>query len=113
MKSALYFINVYVIIYKVIFMTKIYVVRHCEAEGNILKMFQGLTDLDITPLGAKQLEALSKHFENIHIDRVFASPLIRALKTGKAIIGNKNLPLEIDDTLIELNGGIIEGKTYK
>lgn len=93
-------------------MTKIYVVRHCEAEGNVRRMFQGLTNLDITELGAKQLEALSKRFEDIHIDRVLSSPLTRALKTGLAVIGNKNITLETDDELIELNGGVIEGKTY-
>ncbi len=93
-------------------MTKIYVVRHCEAEGNVSRMFQGLTNLDITELGAKQLEALSKRFEDIHIDRVLSSPLTRAIKTGRAVIGNKNITLETDDELIELNGGVIEGKTY-
>ncbi len=93
-------------------MTNIYIVRHCEAEGNVKRMFQGLTDLDITELGVKQLKALEERFSAIHIDRVIASPLIRTRKTAKAIIGEKSIPLEIDEGLIELNGGIIEGKTF-
>ena len=40
-------------------MTKIYIVRHCEAMGNLERKFQGLTDLDISDLGKKQLKALS------------------------------------------------------
>lgn len=93
-------------------MTRIYIVRHCEAVGNIKRIFQGHTDLDITELGAKQLEALQNRFSDIKLDRVFSSPLIRAKKTGLAIIGEKNIPLEINDGLIEINGGVIEGKEY-
>lgn len=93
-------------------MTKIYIVRHCEAVGNIKRMFQGLTDLDITELGTKQLKALEKRFSSIQIDRVLSSPLLRTRKTAKAIIGNKNIELEIEQGLIELDGGVIEGKTY-
>lgn len=93
-------------------MTRIYIVRHCETVGNIKKIFQGLTDLDITELGSRQLEALSKRFEAIPLDKVFASPLLRTRKTAKAIIGKKDIDLEIEQGLIELNGGVIEGKTY-
>ena len=39
-------------------MTKIYIVRHCEAIGNVKRIFQGSTDLDISETGAKQLEYL-------------------------------------------------------
>ncbi len=93
-------------------MTKLYIVRHCETEGNIKHVFQGRSDLNITELGAKQLKALEKRFESIHIDRVFSSSLPRAKKTGLAIIGKRNIPLEIDDGLIEFSGGVVEGKTF-
>ncbi len=93
-------------------MTKVYIVRHCETEGNLKHIFQGHIDLEITELGAKQLKTLEMRFEDIHIDRVFSSPLLRAKKTGLAIIGGKNIPLELDDGLIEVNGGAVEGKTF-
>ena len=93
-------------------MTRIYLIRHCEAIGNIKKMFQGLSDFDITELGSRQLKALEKRFESIHIDRVLSSPLLRTRKTANAIIGKRSLQLEIEEGLIELNGGVIEGRTY-
>ncbi len=93
-------------------MTRVYLVRHCEAQGNIKRIFQGTTDLDISELGAKQLEFLEKRFESIHIDRVFSSPLIRTKKTAKAIIGNKNIELELLDSIIELHGGVVEGRPF-
>lgn len=93
-------------------MTKIYLVRHCEALGNVQKIFQGTTDLDITELGQKQLDYLTKRFENIHLDCVYSSPLIRTQKTAKAIIGTKELTPIIHKDLIELDGGKLEGKPF-
>lgn len=93
----------------VIFMVTVYLIRHCEAEGNVRGIFQGSTDLDITPLGAKQLEFLSKRFENIHIDRVYSSPLLRAYKTAQAVSAPKGLEVITDEDLREINGGVIEG----
>ncbi len=92
--------------------TTIYVIRHCEAEGNRTGRFQGHIDSDITNIGEKQIVCLAERFRDIHIDRVFSSPLIRAKKTAKAIADMKHLPLEIENDLIEISGGEIENMTY-
>lgn len=94
-------------------MTKLYIVRHCEAMGNVNRIFQGSTDLDISETGAKQLEYLTKRFEDIQIDRLYSSPLIRAKKTALAIAGNRDIPVEINSGLREMHGGIVEGKPFK
>lgn len=90
-------------------MTTVYLIRHCEAEGNVLGIFQGTTDLDISATGKKQLEFLSERFKNIHIDKVYSSPLIRAYKTAEAVAKPKGLKVIADAGLTEINGGIIEG----
>ncbi len=91
-------------------MTKIYFVRHCEAIGNVKHIFQGVSDFDISEMGIKQLEFLKKKFENIELDKIYSSPLKRAYKTALAIKGDKDLDVIIHDGLIEIDGGIIEGK---
>lgn len=93
-------------------MTKIYLVRHCEALGNLRRVFQGTTDLDITDLGEKQLEKLSERFDGIKLDKIYSSPLIRAYKTALAIKGNRDIEIEIYKDLSEIDGGIIEGKPF-
>lgn len=93
-------------------MTKIFMVRHCEAIGNVKHIFQGITDLDITDLGEKQLECLTKRFEDIPLDRVYASPLTRTVKTARAIVGQKDIQLIPDRGLIEMNCGIMDGKPF-
>lgn len=94
-------------------MTKIYIVRHCEAMGNVMRIFQGSSDTEISETGEKQLEYLKKRFENTEIDTVFSSPLIRARKTALAVIGERNIVPIDDKGLIELDGGIVEGKPFR
>ena len=94
-------------------MTKIYFIRHCEAEGNVRRIFQGTTDTDISEKGAKQLSYLSKRFKDIKIDKAYSSPLIRAKKTAFAAIEGKNMGVTDRPMLCELNGGIVEGKPFR
>ena len=93
-------------------MTEIYMVRHCEAIGNVKRIFQGASDLDISETGAKQLEYLKHRFADISLDRVYTSPLIRAKKTALAVIGGRDIELIPESGLRELNGGIVEGKPF-
>ena len=93
-------------------MTKIYIVRHCEAMGNVMRLFQGSSDMDISETGEKQLQYLKKRFETIPLDAVYTSPLTRAKKTALAVIGNRDLKSTDEKGLIELDGGILEGKPF-
>lgn len=77
-----------------------------------MRIFQGSTDLDISPIGAKQLEYLKKRFENIHIDKIYSSPLIRAQKTAEAIKGEKDIEIVLLKELSELHGGVVEGRKF-
>ena len=96
----------------VIIMVTVYIVRHCEALGNLARVFQGQTDYDITEKGAKQLECLAKRFENIHIDKVYASPLTRTQKTAKSVADPKGLPIVLDERLREIHFGDFENAPY-
>ncbi len=96
----------------VIKMTKIYIIRHCEAMGNVLRIFQGSSDLDISELGKVQLKYLEERFNGIPLDRIYSSPLKRAIKTAEAVKGIKNIDVEAHEGLIELHGGVVEGKPF-
>ena len=83
-------------------MTEIYMVRHCEAIGNVKRLFQGSSDFDISETGEKQLEYLKTRFKDIPIDKVYTSPLIRAKKTALAVIGDRDLKPIDEKGLIDL-----------
>ena len=46
-------------------MTKVYLIRHAEAEGNYYRRIQGHWDGGITARGHKQIAALAERMDNI------------------------------------------------
>lgn len=90
--------------------TRLYLVRHCQSEGNKLNVFQGVSEYDISPDGRKQLDLLSLRFRNIRIDAIYSSPLLRAVKTAEAINAYHRLPVVRLDALREIDLGELEGK---
>lgn len=88
---------------------KLYLVRHGETEWNVLNKVCGRTDLPLTENGLAQASALAQKLAPIPLDRVIASPLMRAQQTAAAIAAVHGLPVETDARLIEQNYGIYEG----
>lgn len=94
-------------------MTTIYLIRHTQAEGNLYRAMQGHWDGDITPLGLKQIEKLSKAMSNVHVDRVYASDLYRAVITAKLGVAEpRGLEVETDSRLREIDVGDWETKFF-
>lgn len=93
-------------------MMKIYLVRHCESEGNKSRIFQGQHDTDISEKGAKQLTYLAKRFKDVKLDKIYASRLTRAHKTAKAVADSKGMDVITDNNFIEINLGDFDGKPW-
>ena len=91
-------------------MTRIYLVRHAEAEGNIYRIFQGQQDTLLTETGNVQTRALGERFRDIHVDAVYSSDLYRAAATAAAICRVKDLPLTRVSALREVCVGKWEGR---
>ncbi len=89
--------------------TKLYLIRHCEALGNINDTFQGSIDEDITEKGQRQLDNLAERCKDIPFDVIYSSPLIRALKTAQAANRHHGLEIITDPAFTEINGGEFEG----
>ena len=94
-------------------MTRLYLIRHAEAQGNIARVFHGQFDSDITPNGQKQLSLLSKRFETIDYDAVYSSDLKRAHKTAQAVVGQRAMDIALEKDLREINGGDWENLPFE
>ncbi|MBR5943288.1 MAG: Holliday junction resolvase RuvX [Clostridia bacterium] len=92
--------------------TRVYLIRHAQAEGNLTRRFHGVTDADLTPTGEKQLEYLKKRCAEYRFDAAYSSPLKRAKKTALAAIGDRDLELNTDPCLLEMNIGALEDVPY-
>ncbi len=93
-------------------MTKIYLIRHAEAEGNLYRRVQGHYNGDITTKGYKQISQLAERFREIEIDALYASDLKRTQKTAGAILKYHDLPLNINPCLKEVGMGVWEDQPW-
>ncbi len=83
----------------------IYLVRHSESIANTLGIYQGQTyDTDLSPLGVRQAQALSKKLANIRFDAIYCSGLKRTRQTAQVLGKPINEP-----ALLETNHGRWEG----
>lgn len=89
--------------------TRLILIRHAEAEGNVKRIFHGWTDGDITPKGHIQAQRVAQRLKDMHIDVLYSSSLKRTLSTAEYIAQAKNLPIIRTDKLKEINGGDWEG----
>ncbi len=93
-------------------MTRIYLIRHAEAEGNLYRIAQGQYDSILTDRGWRQVRALEGRFSPIHIDAVYSSDLYRTCATASAIYLPKSLPLLRRKGLREIHVGAWEQRTW-
>lgn len=75
-------------------MKKIYLIRHCEAEGQP-------AEASLTDNGFQQANRLSKFFRDMPIDRIISSPYKRAVQTAEPLAKSRNLEIEKNDLLTE------------
>ena len=85
--------------------TRVFLVRHAEAEGNAQEFFQGGIDTQLTEKGTRQLDCLAERFRPEHLDAVYTSPFARAKQTAEAVNRFHGLPLTEDIRLREINAG--------
>lgn len=86
-------------------MTKVYLIRHAEAEGNLYRRVHGWYNSLITDNGYRQIAALEERFRDVPIDAVYSSDLFRTKTTAGAIYRPKALPLRTDVGLREVHMG--------
>ena len=93
-------------------MTKIYLTRHGETEWNRQCRFQGHKNSDLTDKGILAAELLAERIEEIDLDCIISSPLMRAYYTAQIVKGRKNIDIIKHDGLKEINLGDFEGMSY-
>lgn len=86
-------------------MTRIYLIRHAEAEGNLYRRLHGWYNSLITENGYRQIKALEDRFRDIRIDAVYSSDLFRTCTTASSIYKPKGLELKTRRALREIHVG--------
>jgi probable phosphoglycerate mutase len=88
--------------------TEILIIRHAKSIANDNGMFGGITDYDLSQEGLNQADALALRLKDVHIDKIYSSPLKRTINTIKPTAIIKNQEINIVDDLREINVGLWE-----
>jgi 2,3-bisphosphoglycerate-dependent phosphoglycerate mutase len=91
---------------------RLYFVRHGESTANLLREFSnnGFKH-PLTEKGVEQARTLADSLTWMQFDRIFSSPVIRAVQTAQILTESLHSPLEITEALREWSVGIYEGTT--
>ena len=84
---------------------RLYLVRHGQSEGNLVRSFLGHTDLPLTELGHIQAEKTAQFLDDVNIDVLYASDLKRAYMTAEHIAEHQNLSIIADPVMREIYAG--------
>ena len=74
----------------------VYLVRQGETDWNLLKKFNGCTDIELNQTGIEQAQYQAENLKDVNFDVCFCSPQKRAVQTCEIIYKGKSIP---DDRL--------------
>ena len=86
-------------------MTRIFVVRHGETDGNQKKIYRGHWDLPLNQNGQAQVKKAGEALKSVRLDAIYTSPLKRAVQTADAVASHQDVEPEEDESLIDIDYG--------
>ena len=87
----------------------LYIIRHGQTELNSKHALQGRSDHPLNEAGIQQARDAAQSLRSLGLrfDRVYSSPLIRAVQTAEIVA--PNIEPVVDERLIEMDYGPYEG----
>lgn len=95
---------------------RLYLVRHGEAEHNVLGVGSSLpeiTERHLTERGKNQIRSVAESLKGKSIAAIVSSPLVRTRETAAIISEVIGVPVDIDDRLHETTLGIFNEKSIR
>ena len=88
-------------------------VHHGEADNNVKRLLVGRhIESHLTERGIQQVKDTGQHLKKLKIDRVYVSPVTRAIETAKIICEINDLQYQTDERLYEIELGDLVGMNY-
>jgi len=95
-------------------LSKLFVFRHAETTDNRREIFSGWRDPKLTLKGLEQAQEVAEQLRQEKIDYAFTSHLKRTRKTLEIVLETRpDVPVFIDDRLIERCYGLLQGKSKR
>ena len=91
--------------------TVTHLLRHGQTEHTPERRYSGRNDLPLSRTGRAEAEAAAVRAGQLGIEVVISSPIRRTRETAEAVAASLYVPVELDDDLVELDFGDLEGLT--
>jgi broad specificity phosphatase PhoE len=91
---------------------RLHLIRHGETESNRLGLPLGRRDVPLNERGISQVERLGRALKDEPLTAIYSSPLARTMATANAVAKPHGLEVQIEDRLIEMDIGEIDGLTF-
>ena len=88
---------------------RLYIIRHGETEWNVLKRFQGRSDIPLNDEGRRLARITAEALREVPFSRIYTSPLKRAYETAMIIKTDRDIPVIEEPRIIEIGFGEYEG----
>lgn len=88
---------------------RLYIIRHGETEWNVLRRFQGRSDIPLNEEGRRLARVTAKALREVPFSRIYTSPLKRAYETAMIIKADRDIPVIVEPRIIEIGFGEYEG----
>jgi alpha-ribazole phosphatase len=94
---------------------KLLITRHGETEWNLIRRYQGQSDIPLNETGIRQAGQIAKRLSPEKIDFIYSSDLSRAVDTAQCIssMQEQTPALQTDSRWRELNFGDWEGLNHE
>lgn len=90
------------------------IIRHGESEADILNVYEGRADFELTERGHKQAEAMAEYVANNYkLTKIYASTLKRAAQTAIHLSSKTGTEIIFDEELMEFNNGLLAGLSHE
>jgi broad specificity phosphatase PhoE len=93
--------------------TRLYLVRHGEVESRYHRVFGGRIDMELSPLGHKQVDAAANYFQRHLPDVIYSSPMKRVQQTLAPLSKLAGLEPIIIPGLREVDFGVWTGLSWQ
>ena len=92
--------------------TRLFLVRHGQSDGNAEGRFGGHSPTPLSALGKEQAEATARALVREKIHHIYSSDLLRAVQTAEPLAAITDLPIITTPAFRERKVGVLEGLTF-
>jgi probable phosphoglycerate mutase len=88
--------------------------RHGQAENNVSRTLVGRhIESHLTPQGRQEVADAAKQLKSIPFDKVYVSPVTRAMETAQIVCNTLGMDYGVDERLYEIELGKLVGMNYE